>query len=42
MVVFEKCTDQNSPGIRCKTDAEMKNFLVTKYIVVLENRKDFI
>ena len=39
MIVFERC---NSTLTTCKTDDEIERWLRYKYIVTIQNRKDFI
>ena len=42
MVVFEECNAENFPGVSCKSKEAIQHFLNYRYIVTLENRKDFI
>ena len=43
MVVFEKCDAKKlSPGLKCKSEAEIEQWMQFKYIVVMENEAKFI
>ena len=43
MVVFEKCDAKKlAPGLKCKSEAEIAQWMEFKYIVVLENEAKFI
>ena len=43
MVVFEKCDiKKRGPGQKCKTEAEIEEWMAFKYIVTLENESKFI
>jgi len=44
MVIFEKCNPQAraKKGLRCKTDAEIDQWLEFKYLFVLENGRQFV
>ena len=41
MVVFERC-DIKAPNIKCAGDDEFKEWLASKYLIVLENEKRFV
>ena len=43
MVVFEKCDAKKlAPGLKCKSEAEIAQWMAFKYMVVLENEAKFI
>ena len=40
MVVFERC-DQSDPEAKCRSESEIDDWLMYRWIVVLENRREF-
>ena len=44
MIVFEKCdpNERKKKGLKCKTEAEIDDWLLFKYILVLENGIEFV
>ena len=39
-IVFEKCTAEKSP-VPCKSDSEIKDWMINKFIILLTNEKEF-
>ena len=44
MIVFEKCDPRAraKKGLKCKTDAEIEQWMQFKYFIVLENGRQFV
>lgn len=43
MVVFEKCDiEKRPPGAKCKTEAQIEEWMAFKYIFTLENEIKFV
>ena len=44
MVVFEKCDPVKTPGITCKTDKEIEQYMVKNkmHIITITNQKRFV
>ena len=40
MVVFEKCDSET--GIKCKSESDIAEWMVDKYLIILTNQKKFI
>ena len=40
MVVFERC-DPANPKAKCRSESEIDDWLMYRWIVVLENRREF-
>lgn len=41
MIAFETC-DQNDPNVKCKSEAQIRNWMKHKYILVLLNERKFV
>jgi len=41
MVVFERCSPLKNK-VKCKTDAQIDEWMQSKYIIMISNQKNFI